>query len=85
MDVWQWTTAKFRWEALRHYVECHQCTHRFEPSVLQPDMQKLLGLVAEAAMLRRHGVPYPAIRARIIMLAGSEHTADKAIMIAVRD
>lgn len=85
MDVWQWAIARFRWEELRDYVECVVCSCRFEAGVLQRDMQKLLGLVAEAAALRRQGVAYPAIRARIITLAGSEHAADKALQVLYRD
>ncbi len=83
IDIWLWTVNKHKSERVTEYVECSVCECRFEASILRPDTQKLLRLVAEVVVLCRRGIPYDAIWARISKLCGSEYIADRALQIAL--
>jgi hypothetical protein len=83
VDIWFWTVNKSKSERVSEYVECCVCECRFEASTLRPDTQKLLRLVAEVVVLCRRGIPYNAIRARILRLCGSEYITDRALQIAL--
>ena len=85
IDIWLWTVNKPKSERTTEYVECIVCESRFEASVLRPDTQKLLRLVAEVAVLCRRGIPYNVIRARILKLCGSQYITDRALQIALSE
>lgn len=83
MDIWFWTVKRSKSERVTEYVECCVCESKLEASVLRPDTQKLLRLVAEVVVLCRRGIPYNVIRARTLKLCGSEYLADRALQIAL--
>ena len=85
IDISLWTVNKYECERVTEYVECGVCECRFEASILRPDTQKILRLVAEVVVLCRRGIPYNVIRARILKLCGSQHIGDRALQMALNE